>query len=118
MRRFTVEERRARVVERHHLARPAARLHRPVVAEIEADLYEERSLVRMLGMRRTMFVVPVEDVAIVQGAAADALAPNERRRTIQLLEQGGVTDDGAAWLARVERAALAALEARGEATAA
>ena len=144
MRRFSVDERRARVVTRHHLAEPAAsaveaaralvvlhatdpstvylslaaRLQRPVVSEIEADLYDDRSLVRMLGMRRTMFVVPAEDVAMVQGAAADALAPIERRRTIQLLEQGGVTDDGGAWLARVERAALAALEARGEASAA
>jgi hypothetical protein len=141
---FGVEARRARLVERHHLAVPAAsavdavralvvlhatdpstvylslaaRLQRPVVAEIEADLYEERSLVRMLAMRRTMFVVPTEDVAVLQGAAADALVPTERRRTIQLLEQGGVTDDGEAWLARVEREALAVLEERGEATAA
>jgi hypothetical protein len=144
VRRWTIEERRARVVARHHLAAPAgsaveatralvvlhatdpttvylslaARLHRAVVEEIEADLYEQRSLVRMLGMRRTMFVVPTEDVPIVQGAAADALAPIERRRTIQLLEQGGVTDHGEAWLVRVERATMAALEARGEATAA
>jgi hypothetical protein len=72
----------------------------------------------MLAMRRTMFVVPTEDVAVLQGAAADALVPLERRRTIQLLEQGGVTDDGEAWLARVEREALAALDVRGEATAA
>jgi hypothetical protein len=144
VRRFTVDDRRARLVARHHLAKPArtaveatralvvlhatdpstvylslaARLHRPVVAEIEADLYEERSLVRMLGMRRTMFVVPAEDVAVVQGAAADALVPTERRRTVQLLEQGGVTDDGAGWFTRVSQATLAALDARGEATAA
>ena len=36
----------------------AARMREPDVAAVERALYDERSLIRMLGMRRTMFVVP------------------------------------------------------------
>ncbi|MGH9013964.1 MAG: DNA glycosylase AlkZ-like family protein [Acidimicrobiia bacterium] len=53
----------------------AARLRKPSVAGIEQALYDDRSLVRTLCMRRTMFVVPVELVPIVQAAVTDALVP-------------------------------------------
>jgi DNA glycosylase AlkZ-like len=95
----------------------AARLRRPQVGAIERALYDERSLIRMLGMRRTMFVVPVDLMPVVQAACTRAIAGLERRRTIQLLEGAQVTDDGARWLDEVEAATLAALEARGEALA-
>ena len=87
------------------------------VKTIEDALYEERTIVRVLGMRRTLFVVPTELVALVHAAASREIAVRERKRTVQLLEQGGVTDDGAAWLPPVERATLAAITARGEALA-
>jgi hypothetical protein len=82
--RIGVAERRARLAVRHHLsgssraASPvevagdlvglhgtdpatvhlaaAARLAKPEVAAVERALYEERTLVRVLGMRRTMFI--------------------------------------------------------------
>ena len=38
----------------------AARIDKPTVRAIEQALYEERSLMRMLGMRRTVFVVPTD----------------------------------------------------------
>jgi hypothetical protein len=42
---------------------------------------------------------------------------SEHRRLVTLLEDQGVTENGAAWIADVERTVLAALARRGEATA-
>jgi hypothetical protein len=97
-----------------------ARLRKPdtTVAALEEALYTERRLVRTLCMRRTMFVVPVELVPVVQAAVTEALVPGERRRTVQLIEQAGLAADGAAFLAAAEAATLAELTARGEATGA
>jgi hypothetical protein len=145
VRRISVKERRARLARRHHLApvartddvlaiagdlvglhatdpatvflSAAARMRTPTVEAIEAALYEDRSLVRTLCMRRTMFVVPVELVPMVQAGCTDALVPNERKRTTQMLAENGVKD-APARLRALERAALAAIEERGEATGA
>src|SRR5205807_10558519 len=57
----------------------AARHAQPDVASTEAALYEERVLVRMLGMRRTMFVVPTEFAPVVQAACTRAIAQRLRR---------------------------------------
>jgi hypothetical protein len=86
------------------------------VADIERALYEERSLVRMLGMRRTMFVVPVELAPIVQASTTDAIAVVQRRRYTQIITDAGVGDG--TWLKEVEEATVRALAARGEATGA
>ena len=136
-------ERRARLAFRHHLAVSAGNvetvaaslvgLHSsdPVtvylaararvagfeVAHLEHALYEARSLVRVLGMRRTMFVVPPGLAAVIDAACTRALAPAERRRMERLLSEQGIADDAAGWLADVERRTLAALAARGQATA-
>ena len=144
MRTIDVEERRARLAIRHGLARPfdtvddaaasmvglhasdpatvylaaRARVRDFVHTDLEDALYERRSLVRMLGMRRTLFVVPVEVAAIMDEACTKKLAGGERRRLIGMLEDQGVTRDGARWLRRVESATLEALHERGEATAA
>lgn len=138
-------ERRARLAQRHHLA-PAhrcgdvtrlageiaglhatdpatvmlaarARLRAATPAAIEDALYVERSLVRMLGMRRTMFVVPVELAAVVHAACTRALVPVERARFVSHLEAGGVTADGERWLRDAQERTLRALAARGEAKA-
>jgi len=90
----------------------------PSVAAIEDALYERRTLVRLLGMRRTVFVVPAALAAVVQASSTRALVPGERKRFIALLEQSGVAGDGARWLRETQAATYAALVARGEATAA
>jgi hypothetical protein len=92
-----------------------ARLRRPAatVAALEDALYESRTLVRTLCMRRTMFVVPLDVVPIVQAAVTDALVPGERRRTVRMLEESGVPGDCGAWLAGLEAATMAELTARG-----
>jgi Winged helix DNA-binding domain len=98
----------------------AARLRDPddAVAALERALYDDRTLVRTLCMRRTMFVVPRDLVPVVQAACTDALVPGERRRLVRMIEENGIADDGARWLKDVEERTLAALEARGEATGA
>ncbi|BCB85142.1 winged helix DNA-binding domain-containing protein [Phytohabitans suffuscus] len=144
MRRIDIAERRARLALRHHLAPGAvaadpaeaargivalhstdpasvflslhARTSPSSVADIEHALYEERSLVRMLGMRRTIFVVPVELAAVVQASSTNAIAAAQRRRYTQIITDAGVGDG--AWLKEVEEGAVRALAARGEATGA
>ena len=143
MEHISVEQRRARLAVRHHLAAPAATVEQaaadligfhatdPVslfvsawartwdmtVADFEDALYERRSLVRTLGMRRTLFVVPVDVLPIVESAAGNALAAPERRRIARWLEEADVARDGETWLRAVENAAVVALEQRGPATA-
>jgi hypothetical protein len=146
MQKLDVEERRARLGLRHQLAGSArasepvgvadrlcglhgtdpasvflaasARLRKPDFGAIEQALYGDRRLVRMLAMRRTMWVFPVELAGIAQAAATDSVAARERKRLEQMIADGGITDDVPAWLAEAERATLAALTARGEATGA
>ena len=142
--RITVAERRARLAVRHHVAPrtrvstvlqaardvvclhatdPAtvyvsarARMVDGTVGAVDRALYEDRELVRMLAMRRTMFVIPVDEAVTIHAAASLAVARNERRRTEQLVASLGVPDV-TRWIRRAEKDALAALEARGEATA-
>src|SRR3954452_13082365 len=144
MRRISVDERRARLGRRHGLAAPVetpveaaravvalhgtdaasvflaalARMRDGDVAGVEHALYEERLLLRVLSMRRTMFVAPVETAAVLLAACSRDVAARERKRLLGLLEAAGVAKDAERWLRAAERAALAALAARGEATAA
>jgi hypothetical protein len=142
--RIGVEQRRARMARRHGLA-PGARTADPVeaaravvalhstdaatvylstrartrhfeVGDLEGALYEQRSLVRMLGMRRTLWVVPRELVPIVGAACTRTIAARERRRLEGFVAGSGVSDDPAAWIDDMAAAALRALEARGEAS--
>jgi len=138
-----VDERRARLVVRHRLP-PAASAVEPVEAArslvalhstdaatvflstwartrdfepaaLERALYDDHTLARMLGMRRTLWVVPAELAPVVDAACTRAVAARERRRLEQLVAQSGLTDDAAGWVDRVATAALDALSVRGEA---
>ena len=140
MRRIGVDERRARLSLRHHLAGAAragvvevardlvglhatdpatvylaarARALDPGVAALEQALYEQRRLVRILGMRRTMFIEPVELMGVVQAACTDAIAAQQRRLLFDLIGRAGLADDPPSWVEDVEKVTLRALEARG-----
>lgn len=78
-------------------------------------LYEDRSAIRMLAMRRTMFVVAIEDVPMVHSAASLAVARTERKRNEQFVALLGV-EDAAEWLTAAREATIVALERLGEAT--
>ncbi|WP_031487381.1 winged helix DNA-binding domain-containing protein [Streptomyces bicolor] len=95
-----------------------ARLAEPAktVARTERALYEDRALVRMHGMRHTVFVFPTELTAVVHASTGLAAAARERASLIKDMAKAGAPD--AAWLAEVEESALAALARRGQATAA
>ena len=85
--------------------------------DVADALYDKRSVLKVLGMRRTMFVEPRELVPVVQAAVTDTLAKAERKRTIQMLEGAKVADDAEAWMSDVEAQTVAALDKAGEATA-
>ncbi len=93
----------------------AVRLREPGTAE--QALYEDRTVLRMLGMRRTMFVVPAALVPVVQAACAEEIARKQRKLLIQHLATAGLDVDLGPWLAEVEEGAYAALAARGTAQA-
>jgi hypothetical protein len=139
-----VPQRRARLALRHRLAAPGAadvaQVARDLVAVhatdpatvflsvrarlpgvgppgIEEALYEDRTVLRMLAMRRTMFVVPLDLVPVVQAAASAAVAAEQRKRLIVFIGDSDVGTDAARWLAAAEAETLAVLTARGEATA-
>ena len=87
-------------------------------AAIEHALYGEGTLVRMLGMRRTVFVVPVDLMPVVQAACTDQIAERMRRDLARRVEESGIAADGANWLKEVGEATVNALAARASATGA
>jgi len=142
MHRIRVAERIARLARRHRLA-PESRAASPLEAaramvalhstdavtvflstwartrgfervDLENALYEDRSLVRMLGMRRTLWVVPRELVPVVDAACTRTVAARERARLEGFVVAAGVDDPGA-WIDERATVALAALAERGEA---
>jgi hypothetical protein len=143
--RIGIDQRRARLAWRHHLAVEAqtggpvevthdlvaihstdpgsvflgmrARVPGLTVADLERTLYQERTLIRALGMRRTLFVMTPGMVPVIRAACTEAIAVRERQRVLQVIEQAGLADDPAAWLAGAEDEAMAALEGLGQAAA-
>jgi hypothetical protein len=150
MRAIDDGRRRARLVRRHHLAGDAAtvelaargvtvlhatdpatvylsvlaRSAASTVADVASAMYDDRSLVRLLAMRRTLFVVPRALVpAVHHGAAVDVAAQQRQRLLGQLgtLPTEPRVPTGAAlrdWLEEAQSDTVAALERRGTATGA
>jgi hypothetical protein len=144
VRTFAVEERRARLAHRHLLAGAADQnlvdvTHRLVglhatdpatpylslwarvagfrVADLDAALYEAKTVVKHLAMRRTLWVVKAEDLPAVQAAASDRVAANERKKLIADVVSAGITADGDVWLTAASSAVLAHLAEHGHASA-
>jgi Winged helix DNA-binding domain len=144
--RIDPAERRARLARRHRLA-PAHRaadaveaadsmlcLHATdpatvflsahsrvdglAVAALERELYDDRSLVKHLAMRRTLFVFPRETLGLAQAGASDRVADFERRRLIRDVEKHGLYPDGERWLSEASALVLEALADGREATSA
>ncbi|MGL5811211.1 MAG: winged helix DNA-binding domain-containing protein [Nocardioides sp.] len=130
-------ERRARVARRHGID-PAARLSDPVAAtramtvlhatepatvylsmqarvnglrveDADSALYDDRSLVKQLAMRRTLFVFPRDLLPAAWGSASERIAGSLATRLAKDIELAGLADDGVAWLAAARVAVLARL---------
>jgi Winged helix DNA-binding domain len=136
--KVSVGDRRGRLVERQLLGAPVATVNevaeslvalhatdpvtvylsawarsRCAAEDVDAALYAERTVVRMLGMRRTVFAVPAGLAGVVQAACTDDVAARLRRQLEKDLAGGGVGDgDAAGWLRDVEAGVLRALAAR------
>ena len=144
VRSFDVAERQARLVRRHHLAPghrapdvvaaadgmvclhatdPAtvylsawARVDGFTLADLDKALYADRTLVKHLCMRRTLFVFRRDLLGVTVAAASARVADQERRRLVKEVEKARFVEDGAAWLRAAEAATLEALHDMGEAT--
>ena len=86
-----------------------ARVEGMTCADLERALYVDRSLVKHLAMRRTLFVFPRDLLADAQAGASQRVAGQERRRLVRLVEEGGLHPDGERWLKLVSKQVLAAL---------
>lgn len=144
---FSSESRRARLVARHHLdgtasdpvqaatdvvvlhATDPATVYLSVLArcpdvslkDVARVMYDDRALVRMLAMRRTLFVAPQEYVGVVHHAASLDIAARQRKQLLKQLRtlptEPQLPDDLEGWLEDVEESVAAALEKRGTALA-
>ena len=139
MRQITVAERRARLARRHglapahraidvvdaarrmvclHASDPAtvflsarARVAGMRVADLERALHADRTLVKHMAMRRTLFVFPRDTLADAQAAASAVVADRERRRLIAAVERAG-RRDATKWFATVSAQVVEALATR------
>lgn len=93
-----------------------ARVDGMSVGDLDRALYDERSLVKHLAMRRTLFVFPRETLPQAQAGASARVAAAERRRLARDVEKAGLHRDGDKWLSRAGGAVVAALAAGREAT--
>jgi hypothetical protein len=145
MRRINDDERRNRLGRRHqlaptHAARDVVELAHTLVGlhatdpispflsarartagfetvHLERHLYDDRTLIRMLGMRRTVFVIPTDLAATVHQACTAKIATTNRRRLVKLIQANSIADDGDTWLKAVEDDVVATLERLGDASA-
>jgi hypothetical protein len=137
VRHVTDEERRARMARRHgiapgeryadpvaateamtvlHATEPAsvylsllARVDGLTVEDVDRVMYDDRTLVKQLAMRRTVFVFPRDLLPAAWGSASARVAAQLRPRLAKEVEQHGIADDGAAWVDRACAAVLALL---------
>jgi hypothetical protein len=137
VRTVTDHERRARLARRHgvrpgdrapdaesaaramtvlHATEPAtvhlslhARVDGLAFTDVDRVLYEERSLVKQLAMRRTLFVFPRDLLPSAWGSASSRVAGQEQRRLARDVTLAGLTEDGEGWLRAREGEVLAAL---------
>jgi hypothetical protein len=143
LRSFTVEERRTRLGRRHflspgrqpdliemtgqligwHASDPAtpylsvwSRAHNFRTAHLDQALYEKRSAVKLLAMRRTLWLVDAEHLPLLRATAGDRVADNEERRLILDVQNAGVAADGRRWFDSARAAVLAYLRTQSSAS--
>ncbi|MCW2784467.1 MAG: winged helix DNA-binding protein [Marmoricola sp.] len=138
MQTITDAERRARLGIRHGLAAPLTDvatataamtcLHATEPASVhlaawartgatreqtDAALYQDRSVVKQLAMRRTVFAFPRALLPAVWGSAAARVAVQQQGQLARDVEKHAVATDGAAWVAEACAAVLSHLRQEG-----
>jgi hypothetical protein len=75
-------------------------------ADVDRALYDDRSLVKQLAMRRTLFVFPRDLLPATWGSASARVADQERKRITKDAVLGGLATDGEEWLRSAREAVL------------
>jgi hypothetical protein len=81
------------------------------VEDVDRALYVDRTLVKQLAMRRTLFVLPRDLLPAAWGSASARVAATERKRLAKDIELAGIHVDGDAWLDQARAAVLRELDA-------
>ena len=141
MQLITDDQRRARLARRHALAEPVgsvaevakamtclhatepASVHLAAFArcgaaidEIDKALYDDRSVVRQLAMRRTVFAFPRELLPAVWGSAAARVATQQRAQLARDVVKAGIANEGPGWVEATTSDVLSMLRERGPMT--
>lgn len=77
--------------------------------DVDRALYVDRSVIRQLGMRRTLFVFPRDLLPAALGSASARVAAEQRRLIVRDVGAHGIAEDGQAWLQAARGAVLARL---------
>ncbi|MGV9826701.1 winged helix DNA-binding domain-containing protein [Gordonia sp. NPDC003429] len=100
----TVEEAAAATVGLHATAPSTvyisawARMPGFVAADMDSALYEKRSLIKHLAMRRTVFALPRDILADAVGAVSARVAASERTNMLRDLRRSDDVDDPDGWI--------------------
>lgn len=138
MLQITDDQRRSRLARRHALGHPAASVEEATAAmtclhatepanvhlaawartgctheEVDRALYIDRSVVKQLAMRRTVFVFPRELLPAVWGSAAARVVVQQSAQLARDVVKGGIAADGEAWVAEQTAAVHDLLRAEG-----
>ncbi len=84
--------------------------------DIDRALYERRSVVKQLAMRRTLFTFPRDLLPAVWGSASARVAAQLSARFAKEIEGAGIAKRGDAWMTRTCNLVLRSLSADGPAT--
>jgi hypothetical protein len=84
---------------------------------LDDALFQERSVVKQLAMRRTLFVFPRDLLPAALSSASARIARQEHGSLVKDLERNQVAGDGAAWLAGARSAVLERLAGGAELSA-
>jgi hypothetical protein len=93
-----------------------ARMDDMTVADLDGALYDDRSIVKHLAMRRTLFAFPRELLPFAQAGASNRVADAQRRRLVKEVEAAGLHRDGDRWLSDACDEVLATLAGGREAS--
>ncbi len=143
MRHVPDQERRSRLARRHALARRVGSVEEAVEAavclhatepasvylsvlaradvglhDVDRALYDDRTVVKQLAMRRTVFAFPRGLLPAVWGSASSRVAAQLETRLAKEVESNSVAKDGPRWLNRVTQEVLRTLADDGPATTA